>query len=152
MGARRAVLRAGAVEAAVGAMRGLARAIAVQEEGVRFLGTLATMGSAKNQEHACVAIGRCANLSLSLCASMSISRSRSRSHDARCIFTITGWRLRRAGGISAILASLLAHPEDLGMTNLTMKNAVRLELAVRWLASAGWRSPVAQLPALPGCA
>ena len=59
MGARRAILRAGAVETAVGAMRGLPRALAVQEEGVRFLGTLATMGPERNQEHACVAIARC---------------------------------------------------------------------------------------------
>ena len=85
MAARRAVLRAGAVETAVGAMRGLLRAIAVQEEGVRFLGTLATMGSERAQEHACVAIARAGGVSAILAALL--SHPRSNPVDGRCSTT-----------------------------------------------------------------
>ncbi len=83
--ARRALLRAGAVDAAVGAMRGLPKCLAVQEQGVRFLGTVVSMGSTENRESAALAVARAGGITAILAALL--SHPRTNPVDGRCSTT-----------------------------------------------------------------
>ena len=85
MAARRTVLRAGAVDTAVGAMRGLPGCLAIQEQGVRFLGTLVSMGDAENQESAAIAVARAGGITAILAALL--GHPRTNSLDGRCSTT-----------------------------------------------------------------
>lgn len=85
MSARRALLRAGAVDAAVGAMRGLPKSLAVQEQGVRFLGTVVSMGNAENRESAAIAVARAGGITVILAALL--GHPRTNPVDGRCSTT-----------------------------------------------------------------
>ena len=85
MSARRAVLKAGAVDAAVGAMRGLPKSLAVQEQGVRFLGTIVSMGHAENRESAAIAVARAGGITAILTALL--RHPRTDPADGRCSTT-----------------------------------------------------------------
>lgn len=83
--ARRAVLRSGAIDAAVGAMRGLTNSRAVQEQGVRFLGTIVSMGDAVSRESAAIAVARAGGITVIL--ALLLGHPRTNPLDGRCSTT-----------------------------------------------------------------